>query len=115
MPAGHKIGELLIIVDLFLIGVTLVIASFGCFELFIGWIETSRGDQLPPWSQMRDFNDLKAGVVAMIVLAVAVDFIQMLVESSDGRQIMERGAGVALVIGALTPYVHFGVHGHDER
>lgn len=115
LPAGHKIGELLIIVDLFLIGATLLIASFGFYELFIERIETSRGDRLPQWLQMRDLNDLKARVIAMIVLIAAVDFIQILVESSDGRQILERGAGVALVIGALTAFVRFGGQSHDDR
>lgn len=108
LPVGNKIGQILVVIDLFLIGATLLIASFGFYELFIGRIAGQGHVRLPDWLQMRDLNDLKARVISMIVLIVAVDFVEVLVESSGGLQMLERGAAVTLVIGALTAYVRFG-------
>ena len=114
LPPSHKIGELLIVVDLFLIGATLIIASVGFYELFINRIDTKGAGQLPGWLQMRDLNDLKARVIAMIILIAAVDFIQVLVGTNDGRQILERGTGTALVIVALTVFMRFSSQTHED-
>lgn len=115
LPAGHKIGQLMVIIDLFLIGATLLIAGFGFYELFIDRIGDENGTWLPKWLQMRDLNDLKARVIAMIVLIASVDFVEVLVDSTDGNHILERGVGVALVIGALTAFIRLGSQGHDDH
>ena len=114
LPVGNKIGRILVVIDLFLIGATLLIASFGFYELFVDRIAGRTHVRLPDWLQMRDLNDLKARVISMIVLITAVDFVEVLVDSSDGLYILERGAGVALVIGALTAYVRLSHRMHDD-
>ena len=40
----------------------------------------------------------------MIVLVLAVSFVEVAVDAPDGRQSLELGGGIALVIVALTVY-----------
>ncbi|MDA8359587.1 MAG: YqhA family protein [Actinomycetota bacterium] len=113
LPVGEKIGQILLGIDLFLIGATLLIASVGFYELFVARIGGPAGERLPGWLQMRDLNDLKVRVVSMIVLIVAVDFVQVLVEATSSAHVLEQGAAVALVVVSLTAFVRLG-QGHDN-
>ncbi len=109
LPVGNKIGIFLVVVDLFLIGATLLIAAIGFYELFISRVEGPSGLRgLPEWLEMRDLNDLKARVVSMIVLVVAVSFADVVVDFRGGSSVLYLGAGVALVIAALTAFVRLG-------
>lgn len=115
-PVGNKIGLFLLVVDLFLVGATLLIAAFGFYELFIGRVDEGTGFQrLPLWLQMRDLNDLKARVIAMIVLVGAVSFVEVLVDGPAARDLLELGGGVSLVIVALTVFLRFGYQGHGRE
>ena len=114
LPVGNKIGQILMVIDLFLIGATLFIAAFGFYELFVGRMAAGGHGRLPEWLETRDLNDLKARVISMIVLITAVDFVEVLVDSSGALYILERGDAVALVVGALTAYVRLGRSVHDD-
>jgi uncharacterized membrane protein YqhA len=115
LPVGHKLGIFLTEIDLFLIGATLVIAAYGLYELFIAKITPGETRwQLPRWLEMKDLNDLKARVMSMIILVAAVSFVDVVVDFGAGLQTLYLGAGVALVIGALTAFLRFGSEGKDE-
>lgn len=111
IPVGNKIGLFLLVIDLFLIGATMLIAAVGLYELFIGRLDPS---QTPSWLETDDLNDLKARVVAMTVLVAAVSFIEVLVDLPSARMVLEVGGGVAAVIVALTIFLRFGGHGSAE-
>ena len=113
-PVGDRIGLFLLIIDLFLIGATMLIAAIGFYELFIGRVRAGRARRLPGWLVMNDLNDLKARVVAMIVLVAAVSFVEVLVDQGGGLGVLEVGGGVALVIVALTVFLRQGGHGGGE-
>jgi len=106
---SHNIGFLLLLTDLFLVGATLMIAAFGFYDLFIS---RSGPDgmslRLPGWLRMHDLNDLKARVISMVILVAAVTFADVAVESEGGLNTLYLGAAVALVIIALTAFLHFG-------
>ncbi len=107
--ASHNLGFLLLLTDLLLIGATLMIAAFGFYELFISRIgDSGPGVRLPGWLRMHDLNDLKARVISMIILVAAVSFVDAVVESKGGLNILYLGVGVAVVIAALTAFLHFG-------
>jgi uncharacterized membrane protein YqhA len=113
---SHTLGFLLLLTDLFLIGATLMIAAFGFYDLFIGTIGASgRGARLPGWLRMHDLNDLKARVISMIILVAAVSFVDDVVESQGGLDTLYLGVGVAVVIVALTVFLHFGRVNGGER
>lgn len=106
-PVGNRVGLFLLVIDLFLIGATLLIAAIGFYELFVDRLGEG-GRYMPTWLQMNDLNDLKARVVSMIILVVAVGFVETVVDQAAGLQVLELGAGIALVIAALVIFVRFG-------
>ena len=110
LPVTDKVSYFLVIIDLFLIGSTLLIAAIGLYELFVSRGGPRRpGSPLPEWLEMRDLNDLKARVVAMAVLLSATTFIEVLVdEAATGTYVLEVGGAVALVIAALTLFLRYG-------
>ncbi len=113
---SHNLGFLLLLTDLFLVGATLMIAAFGFYDLFIGTIGASgTGVRLPGWLRMHDLDDLKARVISMIVLVAAVSFVVVAVESKSGLDTLYLGVGVAVVIAALTAFLHFGRMDGGER
>lgn len=102
----HNLGFLLLLTDLFLVGATLMIAAFGFYDLFITNVGPSL--RLPPWLRMRDLDDLKARVISMIILVASVSFADVAVESGGALSTLYLGSAVALVIAALTAFLHFG-------
>lgn len=108
LPVGHRIGLFLAVVDLFLVGATLLIAAFGLYELFVSRVDPGGVPRLPGWLEIHDLNDLKARVIAMIVLVAAVSFVEVLVDQPDALALLELGGGVGLVIVALTVFLRYG-------
>lgn len=113
-PVGNRIGLFLLVIDLFLIGATTLIAGIGLYELFVGRLRAGRVPALPGWLVMRDLNDLKARVIAMIVLVASVSFVEAVVDEGDGLRVLEIGGAVALVIAALTAFLRLGGHRSGE-
>jgi uncharacterized membrane protein YqhA len=107
---GEKLGVFLTEVDLFLIGATLIIAAIGLYELFIARIDPANLRRpMPAWLEMKDLNDLKARVIAMIILVCAVTFTDVLLEFGHNElEILYLAAGVAIFIIALTIFLRYG-------
>ncbi|HET9898681.1 MAG TPA: YqhA family protein [Streptosporangiaceae bacterium] len=106
---GGRLGIFLIVMDTFLVGATLMIAAFGFYELFVLRRErTMHKYWLPNWLQMRDLEDLKARVVSMLILVAAITFVDLLVEARGPRNILFLGAGIAVIIIALSAFLRFG-------
>lgn len=105
LPAAPNVSDFLVVIDLFLVGATTLIAALGFYELFIN-AGDGEGLVLPRWLEMRDLDDLKTRVVSMVVLVVAVTFVEVLVGLGRPAGVLEVGAGSAAVIAALTLYVH---------
>jgi uncharacterized membrane protein YqhA len=106
---NHNVGFLLLLTDLFLVGATLMIAGFGLYELFI--TKTGAGGpslRLPGWLRMQDLNDLKARVISMAILVASVSFVDQAIVLQNELDALYLGAGVALVIAALTLYLRLG-------
>jgi uncharacterized membrane protein YqhA len=112
-PVGHQIGLFLLDIDLFFIGATLLIAAVGFYELFIKEIHFTARTNLPAWLEMRDLNDLKGRVIAMIVLVLSVAYAEVIVDAPSGQTALELGAGIALVVAALTVFIRLTIHGSD--
>lgn len=114
-PAVHNLRLFLTEIDTFLIGATLIIAAFGLYELFVARINpASLRLPLPHWLEMTDLNDLKARVISMIILVVAVSFVDVLLELGEALDILYLGAGVAIFVIALTVYLRFGSDTNHE-
>jgi uncharacterized membrane protein YqhA len=107
-PVGSKIGLFLLVVDLFLVGATMLIAAIGFYELFISHVSADRQHGLPDWLVMRDLDDLKARVVSMLVMVAAASFTNVVVDFHGGHDILFLGSAVAFVITALTLFLRLG-------
>jgi uncharacterized protein (TIGR00645 family) len=79
------------VMDAFLIAAGLLIFSLGLYELFVGEIA------LPEWLVINDLDALKSKLSGVIVLVMAVLFLERLEKYEDGRDIFYTGIGVAVV------------------
>ncbi len=107
---SHNLRLFLTEIDLFLIGATLIIAAIGLYELFIARIDPANLRRpMPAWLEMKDLNDLKARVIAMIILVCAVTFTDVLLEFGHNElDILYLAAGVAIFVIALTVFLRYG-------
>jgi uncharacterized membrane protein YqhA len=90
------------IVDSFLVATTLLIFAASLYELFIADIN------LPDWMLAHNLHDLKAKLGSMIVLVMAVKFVEKLVEVKNYDDLLKFGAAISLVSAVLIAFGHFG-------
>ncbi len=83
--------------DLFLLAVALYLIALGLYDLFI-----DSDIQMPEWLTIRDLTDLKKKLVEVVVMILAVVFLGKVVNWDGGMEVFYLGAGIALVIAALT-------------
>jgi uncharacterized membrane protein YqhA len=86
--------------DLFLLATVLYVIAIGLFELFVD----DRLD-LPNWLEIHDLNDLKEKLIGVLIVVMAVLFLGQVVTWEGDRDLFRYGAGIALVIAALTWFV----------
>ncbi len=103
--SGPKGGKDLILAsieltDLFLLATVLYVIAVGLFELFVD----DRLD-LPAWLEIRDLNDLKEKLIGVIVVVLSVVFLGQVVTWDGERDLLGYGAGISMVIAALTWFV----------
>lgn len=112
-PIGKNMGYFVSLIDIVLVGTTLLISGLGLYELFVipDRPETS-ATPLPAWLVIRDLNDLKARVISMIVLVSAVSVIDVVVDLGAGHDVLYLGSGVGALIVALTLFLRFGSRDH---
>jgi uncharacterized membrane protein YqhA len=93
------------IVDSFLIATTLLIFSVSLYELFIGDVD------VPEWMVAHNLHDLKTKLSSLIIMVMAVKFVEKLVDVKDYSNVLNFGVAVTLVSAAL---IAFGYFGHKE-
>lgn len=85
--------------DTLLVGVALLIISFGLQALFVGRVQN-----VPAWLHIRSFDDLKQKLIGIVVVALAVNFFSVALEWKGGADILAYGASLAAVILAVGAY-----------
>jgi uncharacterized membrane protein YqhA len=90
------------VVDAFLIATTLLIFSASLYELFIGEVG------LPEWMLAHNLYELKAKLSSMVILVMAVKFLQKLLESKDSLALLHQGIAIALICSVLIAFGYFG-------
>jgi uncharacterized membrane protein YqhA len=83
------------IMDGFLIAAGLLIFALGLYELFVGDIA------LPQWLIIKDLDALKGRLAGVLVMVLAVAFLERLENAGETRGILDAGIGVALVSAVL--------------
>lgn len=94
--------EFIEIVDSFLIATAILIFTVSLYELFIGEIN------VPEWMLAHDLYELKTKLSSMIVLVMAVKFLQKLIEVKDANEVLLSGLATAVVSAMLIAFGYFG-------
>ncbi len=63
-------------VDLYLIGVVLLIFGFGIYELFISRIDIARGDTNITILEIKNLDELKNKIIKVIIMVLIVTFFE---------------------------------------
>jgi uncharacterized membrane protein YqhA len=93
--------ELVEIVDSFLIATAVLIFATSLYELFIDKLD------LPEWMLAHDLYDLKTKLSSMIVLVMAVKFLEKLLDVKDANALLQIGIATALMSAVLIGFSYF--------
>jgi uncharacterized membrane protein YqhA len=88
------------IVDGFLLATVFLIIAVGLYELFI-----DSTLNLPEWLDIKTLDDLKAKLIGVVIIVLAVIFLGNTARWSGGTDILYLGGGIAAVIFALTYFL----------
>jgi uncharacterized membrane protein YqhA len=97
------------LMDAFLIATGLLIFGLGLYELFIEDLS------LPDWLALHNLHDLKVRLSSVIILVMAVAFLEHLVEWKDPQSTLFFGIAVAVVSASLIAFSHFGEKNHNPN
>ena len=102
--ASEIILLILKLIDAFLIAIVLYILAASIYKLFVGELE------LPSALVARNLSELKTKLSSLIVLVMAVHFVEVLfMDGMSGLEKMWYAVATALVAGALIAFSRFGV------
>lgn len=90
------------IVDAFLVATTLLLFSLGLYELSIAEVK------LPEWMIIHNLHDLKAKLGSMIVLIMAVKFLEKLADWKNAQEMLLFATSIALISGTLIAFSALG-------
>tara|TARA_B100000214_G_scaffold375564_1_gene362724 strand:+ start:4633 stop:5193 length:561 start_codon:yes stop_codon:yes gene_type:complete len=86
MGKNHDHSELLYklitAVDLYLIGVVLLIFGFGIYELFISKIDIARKDEAVTILEIENLEELKNKIIKVIIMVLIVSFFERILKIS---------------------------------
>jgi len=92
------VGELLEILDLFLIGAVLVIVTVAFWQIFVGDLS------LPPSLELTSLAALKRTISDLLLIVIAVQFAKQFLSGVRGLDLLYAGASVALVGAVLVAF-----------
>jgi uncharacterized membrane protein YqhA len=90
------------IVDSFLIATALFVFSVSMYELFVGKLG------LPNWMLAHNLHELKEKLGGVIILVMAVVFLEHVIEWQDAYDALLYALGIAVVSAAIIALGHFG-------
>ncbi len=94
--------SLIELMDKFLIAVGLYIFAIGMYELFIGDLD------VPAWLTVHDLHEIKSRLSSIVILVMAVVFLERLVAWQDPQGTLFFAIGIALMTAALIAFSWFG-------
>lgn len=103
--------HMIAVLDAFLLSVVLYIFAIALYELFIGTLA------VPAWLVIKNLDGLKIKLISVIIMVMAVTFVEHLVEWKDPHGTLLFGGATALVVAALVLYSRYmgGKGGHGEE
>ncbi len=89
------------VVDAFLVATALLIFSVSIYELFIGELG------LPEWMVVHDLHGLKTRLGSILVLVMAVKFLEKLAEWKNAQDTLFFALGIAAISAVLIAFSAF--------
>lgn len=102
---GHDAGitiALIEIVDVILIATTLLVFALGIYELVVADLP------LPDWMQVHNLHDLKSKLGGLLVLVMAVKFLEKLAEWKNAQETLFFALAIAAISATLIAFSAFG-------
>jgi uncharacterized membrane protein YqhA len=90
------------VVDAFLIATAILIFALGLYELFIADLS------LPEWMQIHNLHDLKAKLGSVLVLVMAVKFLEKLTEWKNAQEMLFFALAIAIVSAVMIAFSMLG-------
>lgn len=90
------------VVDAFLIATAVLIFALGLYGLFIADLS------IPKWMQIHNLHDLKAKLGGVLVLVMAVKFLEKLAEWKDAQETLFFALAIAIISATLIAFSVFG-------
>ena len=98
-PASDHIAVGLIeTVDAFLIAIALLIFAISVYELFVADLD------VPKWLTVTTLHGLKVRVLSVIVLVMAIRYLELFMTAGESWALLQRGIGMAVVSAALIAF-----------
>lgn len=94
--------KLIQVVDAFLVAIALFVFAVSIYELFIADLG------LPDWMLAHNLYELKVKLSSVIVLVMAIKFLEKLVEEKDLQALLYNAIAISVVAAVLIAFSYFG-------
>ena len=91
------IYDTMTVVDLFLLGFSVLIASVGIYELFVGMLPN-----MPDWLRMADLESLKGVLIKTVIVVLGISFMGRVVTWDGKESLLDYGIAIGVVVAALS-------------
>lgn len=91
------IYDTMTVVDLFLLSFSVLIASVGIYELFVGVLPG-----MPDWLRMEDLESLKGVLVKTVIVVLGISFMGRAVTWNGEENLLNYGIAIGAVVAALS-------------
>lgn len=86
---GHELhekalGTIIGAIDLYLIGIVMLIFSFGLYELFVSRVDVAREDKTDNPLEVASLEDLKTKLMKVVVIVLVVKYFQVAIAMDFG-------------------------------
>ena len=88
---GKTLAPLLQTLDIFLVAAVLFVVGFGLWELFVGDLD------LPDWLSINSLTELKASAGDLIVLVVAIKYVERYATGGPSLDLLYEALAVAVL------------------
>ena len=99
--------ELITAIDLYLIGVVLLIFGFGIYELFVSKIDIARADEGVTILEIENLDELKNKIIKVIIMVLIVSFFERILKISQSYNEPIEMLYFAISVFALSLGVYF--------
>ena len=99
--------ELITAIDLYLIGVVLLIFGFGIYELFVSKIDIARADEGVTILEIENLDELKNKIIKVIIMVLIVSFFERILKISQSYTEPIQMLYFAISVFALSLGVYF--------